>query len=69
MFFMNKAMRIQEFNALHFISLSEDQKERLREYLQIREVRGKPSRLQILRGLVRTKAFTRSVYPPNWKVA
>ena len=66
---MNKAMRIQEFNALHFISLSEDQKERLREYLQIRKVRGKPSRLQILRGLVRTKAFTRSVYPPNWKVA
>ncbi len=62
-------MRIQEFNALHFISLTEDQKERLREYIQLREVRGKPSRFQILRGLVRTKAFTRSVYPPNWKVA
>ena len=62
-------MRIQEFNALHFISLSEEQKVRLKEYLQVREVRGKPSRFQILRGLVRTKAFTRSVYPPNWKVA
>ena len=66
---MNKAMRIQEFNALHFISLTEDQKERLKEYIQLREIRGKPSRFQILRGLVRTKAFTRSVYPPNWKVA
>lgn len=62
-------MRIQEFNALHFISLTEDQKVRLREYIQIREVRGKPSRFQILRGLVRTKAFTRTVYPPNWKVS
>jgi hypothetical protein len=62
-------MRIQEFNALHFISLTEDQKERLREYIQIREVRGEPSRYQILRRLARTKAFTRTVYPPNWKVS
>ncbi|MBK9637217.1 MAG: hypothetical protein IPO63_05175 [Bacteroidetes bacterium] len=62
-------MRIQEFNALHFISFSEEQKERLREYFQLRQERGEPSRFQILRRLVRTKAFTRSVYPPDWKVS
>ena len=62
-------MRNQEFNALHFISFSEEQKERLREYFQLRSERGEPSRFQILRRLARTKAFTRSVYPPNWKIA
>lgn len=62
-------MKIQEFNALHFISLSEEQKERLREYFQLRQERGAPSRFQILRRLVRTKSFTRTVYPPNWKVS
>jgi hypothetical protein len=62
-------MRIQEFNALHFIALSEEQRERLRAYLQLREERGTPSRFQILRRLAKTKAYTRSIYPPNWKVS
>lgn len=60
-------MRIQEFNVLHFLSFSEEQRERLREYFQLRQERSEPSRFQILRRLVRTKAFTRSVYPPDWK--
>lgn len=62
-------MRFKEFNALHFISFSEEQKERLRAYFQLRQERVEPSRFQILRRLARTKAFTRTVYPPNWKVS
>jgi len=66
---MNKHIEYSKFNALHFITFTEEQKLRLKAYFNIRNERGAASRFQILRSLVRTKAFTRSVYPPNWKIS
>jgi hypothetical protein len=60
-------MLLNEFSQNYFKPVNENQNSLIEEFKKIRAKRGMPSRLRILRTLVRTRHFTHTVYPPGWK--
>lgn len=58
----------EEFCTGYFIPATAEQEMLMKKYLKIRALIGAPSRMKILRQLVRTRPYTRSVYPPSWRV-
>ncbi|MBP7168279.1 MAG: hypothetical protein KBB64_11480 [Bacteroidia bacterium] len=65
----NEAMLMNEFCSGYFLPKTTEQQSLMDRYKTIRSQVGEPSKMAILRRLVRTRPFTRTVYPPNWKVA
>jgi hypothetical protein len=61
-------MLLNEFSPDYFKPQTDEQQGLLRRFLQIRHLYGEPSRILVLRGLARTRPFTKSIYPPNWKI-
>jgi hypothetical protein len=62
-------MLMNEFCTGYFLPKNEEQESLMNEYKRKRALFGEPSRIQILRQLVKTRPFTKSVYPPNWRIA
>ncbi len=60
-------MLMNEFCTGYFLPKNEEQESLMNEYKKRRALYGEPSRMQILRHLVRTRPFTKSTYPPDWK--
>jgi len=61
-------MLMNEFNQRYFRPQSEEQQSLLDRFLTLRSEYGHPSRIGILRNLAKTRKYTRSIYPPDWKV-
>lgn len=59
-------MLYSEFSQSLFKPLTERQLELLENIRTWRKRNGLPHRLRFLRSLVRTRKFTRTVYPPGW---
>lgn len=60
---------MNEFCSEYFLPRTDEQQTLMDRYRKIRNEYGEPSKMTILRRLARTRPFTRTVYPPNWKVA
>jgi hypothetical protein len=50
-----------------YFTKSEQQRMLFEDILRLREIFGAPHRIAYLRSLVRTRRYTRTVYPPGWK--
>jgi hypothetical protein len=61
-------MLLNEFCSGYFRPQSDDEQVRLERFLRLRSQEGEPSRFKILRRLARTRPFTRTIYPPDWRV-
>jgi hypothetical protein len=62
-------MLMNEFCSEYFLPKTDEQQSLMDRYRKIRTEVGEPSKMTILRRLVRTRPFTRTIYPPNWRVA
>ncbi len=60
---------MNEFCSEYFLPRTDEQQTLMDRYRKIRNEYGEPSKMTILRRLARTRPFTRTVYPPNWRVA
>jgi hypothetical protein len=60
---------MNEFCSEYFLPKTDEQQSLMDRYRKIRTEVGEPSKMTILRRLVRTRPFTRTIYPPNWRVA
>jgi len=58
-----------EFCQGYFKPTTIEQLNLLERFLAIRIINGEPSKFSILRNLVKTKPFTKSIYPPNWRIS
>ena len=61
-------MLFNEFVAGYFRPLDDNQQKLADTIITIRSQEGLPNTLQYQRSLARTRQFTRTVYPPGWKV-
>ena len=57
-----------EFCQGYFKPTTKEQLSLFERFLAFRILNGAPSKFSILRNLARTKPFTKSTYPPNWRV-
>jgi hypothetical protein len=62
-------MPMNEFSEGNFKPRTDEQQHLLERFLRLRNERGEPSRFRILRRLARTRHFTKSIYPPDWRFA
>lgn len=62
-------MLMNEFCTEYFLPKNDEQQMLMNEYKKLRALFGEPSRIKILRSLVRTRPHTKSIYPPNWKIS
>ncbi len=60
-------MLFNEFIQGYFSPKSETQEKLVSDLKQIRSAQGPPSNHQYLRSLARTRLYTRTVYPPDWR--
>lgn len=60
-------MLMNEFCSEYFLPKTDEQQSLMNRYKKIRITTGEPSRFSILRRLARTRPYTRSIYPPDWK--
>ncbi len=60
-------MLLNEFSETYYKQLNDDQKELLRRFQQLRDASGWPPKFKMLRSVVKTRKFTRTVYPPGWR--
>jgi len=60
---------MNEFCSEYFLPRTDEQQSLMHRYRKIRSEFGEPSKMTILRRLARTRPFTRTVYPPDWKIA
>jgi hypothetical protein len=51
----------------HFFPKDEYQKSLLEDFRRLRAIFGIPHKIAYIRAVVRTRRYTRSVYPPGWK--
>lgn len=57
-----------EFNIYQFrMSITGDRAPRLQQFINSRITTGAPSRIDILRHVVKTRHHVKTVYPPNWR--
>ncbi len=64
---MQSNMLLSEFSQNHFTPNDERQWSLLDDIKEYRSKFGITNRIQILRALARTRPYTRTVYPQNWK--
>lgn len=62
-------MPMNEFSEGNFKPRTAEQQNLLERFLRLRNDCGQPSRFRIMRRLARTRHFTKTVYPPNWRFA
>ncbi|CAN5603194.1 hypothetical protein BH11BAC2_BH11BAC2_15180 [soil metagenome] len=62
-------MLMNEFCPGYFKPQTNAQVSLMERFMEFRTINGAPSRYSILRNLAKTRQHTRSVYPPNWRVA
>jgi hypothetical protein len=60
-------MLLNEFSQNHFTPTDDRQWNLLEEIKEYRSKFGITKQIQILRSLAKTRPFTRTVYPQNWK--
>ncbi len=57
-----------EFCQGYFKPTTKEQVNLFERFLAFRTTNGVPSKYSILRNLVRTRPFTKTIYPPNWQI-
>lgn len=62
-------MLLDNFCMGYFKPSSDEQVSLLEDIKTIKSLRGNPNKLQILRAIAKTRKFTKTVYPPDWKFA
>lgn len=60
-------MLLGEFSEGYYINMDERQIELYHRFLKLRDKIGWLHRYKLMRNIVRTKKYTKSVYPPGWK--
>ena len=61
-------MLYNEFVSAYFRPLDDNQQKLAETIISIRSQSGHPDKTQYLKSLERTRQYTRTVYPPGWKM-
>lgn len=62
-----KKMGYNEFYTQEFLPKDDHQVNLFEDFKRLRSLFGTPHKFAYLRSLVRTRKFTRTVYPPGWR--
>ena len=61
-------MILHEFSPSVFYPKNEKQIQLIEDIRNMRAMLGLPHKFRVLRSLARTRKYTRTVYPPGWKM-
>ncbi len=62
-------MLMNEFSEGNFKPRTKEQLSLFEEFIKFRLENGYPSKFTILRNLAKTRHYTKTIYPPNWKIS